>query len=89
MKKFSGFPARMEFTPVPNLFINSLMPQIGDHLQRNLSTDLVVLRDQDTQGSGKFLWLHLTGTAKVAHLCQLRTPITWAEVSSMLVELTE
>jgi len=30
MKKFSGFPARMEFTPVPNLFINSLMPQISD-----------------------------------------------------------
>jgi DnaD/phage-associated family protein len=30
MKKFNGFPARMEFTPVPNLFINSLMPQISD-----------------------------------------------------------
>jgi DNA replication protein len=30
MKKFSGFPARMEFTPVPNLFINSLLPQISD-----------------------------------------------------------
>ena len=30
MRKFSGFPARMEFTPVPNLFINSLMPQISD-----------------------------------------------------------
>lgn len=30
MKKFSGFPARMEFTPVPNLFINNLMSQISD-----------------------------------------------------------
>lgn len=30
MKKFSGFPARMEFTPVPNIFINSLMPPISD-----------------------------------------------------------
>ena len=30
MRKFNGFPARMEFTPVPNLFINSLMPQISD-----------------------------------------------------------
>ena len=30
MRKFSGFPARMEFTPIPNLFINSLIPQISD-----------------------------------------------------------
>ncbi len=30
MKKFSGFPARMEFTPLPNLFFSSLLPQIGD-----------------------------------------------------------
>jgi len=30
MSKFSGFPARMEFTPVPNLFLSSLMPQISD-----------------------------------------------------------
>jgi DNA replication protein len=30
MRKFNGFPARMEFTPVPNLFINRLLPQISD-----------------------------------------------------------
>jgi DnaD/phage-associated family protein len=30
MKKFNGFPARMEFTPVPNLFINNLMSRISD-----------------------------------------------------------
>ena len=26
MKSFSGFPANMQFTPVPNLFMNALMP---------------------------------------------------------------
>ena len=30
MKQFNGFPARMEFTPVPNVFINRLIPQIRD-----------------------------------------------------------
>ena len=30
MKPFHGFPARMTFTPVPNLFINRLMPDIDD-----------------------------------------------------------
>ncbi len=30
MKQFSGFPARMRFTPIPNLFFSSLLPQISD-----------------------------------------------------------
>ena len=30
MKKFNGFPARMEFTSIPNLFFTSLLPQITD-----------------------------------------------------------
>ncbi len=30
MKQFSGFPARMQFTPIPNLFFSSLLPQIKD-----------------------------------------------------------
>ena len=30
MKQFSGFPARMDFTPLPNLFFSSLVPQIND-----------------------------------------------------------
>jgi DNA replication protein len=30
MKKFDSFPARMTFTPVPNTFINNLLPQIDD-----------------------------------------------------------
>lgn len=30
MSEFNGFPARMEYTPVPNLFLNSVLPQITD-----------------------------------------------------------
>jgi DNA replication protein len=30
MKRFDGFPARMEFTSLPNLFFSSLLPQITD-----------------------------------------------------------
>lgn len=41
MKKFSGFPTRMEFTPLPNLFFSSLLPQITDMAE--LKTTLHVL----------------------------------------------
>ncbi|OGO24255.1 MAG: hypothetical protein A2144_06060 [Chloroflexi bacterium RBG_16_50_9] len=41
MKKFSGFPARMEFTPLPNLFFSSLLPRITDIAE--LKTTLHVL----------------------------------------------
>jgi len=30
MKQFTGFPARMQFTAIPNLFFSSLLPQISD-----------------------------------------------------------
>ncbi len=30
MKQFSGFPAKMQFTPLPNLFFSTLLPQIDD-----------------------------------------------------------
>jgi len=30
MTRFKGFPARMDFTPVPNVFIGRLMPHIED-----------------------------------------------------------
>jgi DNA replication protein len=30
MKEFRGFPARTEFTPLPNAFFSSLLPQITD-----------------------------------------------------------
>ena len=30
MEQFKGFPAKMQFTPVPNLFFSRLLPQIND-----------------------------------------------------------
>jgi len=30
MKHFTGFPAKMDFTPLPNLFFSTLLPQISD-----------------------------------------------------------
>jgi DNA replication protein len=30
MKRFDGFPAKMEFTPLPNVFFSALLPQITD-----------------------------------------------------------
>ena len=30
MEQFRGFPAKMQFTSVPNLFFSSLLPQISD-----------------------------------------------------------
>ena len=30
MEQFKGFPARMDFTSIPNLFFSSLLPQIDD-----------------------------------------------------------
>ncbi|MDO8686969.1 MAG: hypothetical protein Q7K41_00085, partial [Dehalococcoidales bacterium] len=30
MKEFDGFPARMQFTPIPNLFFSGLLPQISN-----------------------------------------------------------
>ncbi len=30
MSEFNGFPARMEFTPVPNIFLSKLLPEITD-----------------------------------------------------------
>jgi len=30
MKQFKGFPAKMQFTPLPNVFFSSLLPEISD-----------------------------------------------------------
>jgi len=30
MKQFDGFPAKMRFTPLPNVFFSSLLPEISD-----------------------------------------------------------
>jgi DNA replication protein len=40
MKQFNGFPARMDFTPIPNYFLNVLLPQIDDDNELRLSLHL-------------------------------------------------
>jgi DnaD/phage-associated family protein len=30
MKQFTGFPSKMQFTPIPNVFFSTLLPQISD-----------------------------------------------------------
>jgi DnaD/phage-associated family protein len=42
MKQFSGFPAKMQFTPVPNAFFSTLLPQISDIAE--LKTTLHIFR---------------------------------------------
>ena len=41
MKQFTGFPSKMQFTPIPNVFFSSLLPQISDMAE--LKTTLCVL----------------------------------------------
>jgi len=41
MEQFRGFPARMQFTRLPNLFFSSLLPQISDIIE--LKTTLHIL----------------------------------------------
>ena len=33
MEQFKGFPAKMQFTPLPNLFFSRLLPQISDIIE--------------------------------------------------------
>ena len=40
MKQFSGFPARMQFTPIPSVFFSSLLSQINDIIE--LKTTLYI-----------------------------------------------
>ena len=41
MKQLTGFPAKMEFTPIPNFFFSAILPQINDISE--LKTTLQVL----------------------------------------------
>ncbi|MFC1900892.1 DnaD domain-containing protein [Chloroflexota bacterium] len=42
MKRFNGFPARMQFTAIPNLFFSNILPQIEDMAE--LKTTLYLFR---------------------------------------------
>ncbi len=40
MNDFNGFPARMEYTPVPNIFLNSLLAEITDTAELKVTLHL-------------------------------------------------
>ena len=40
MNGFNGFPARMEYTPVPNIFLNSVLAEITDTAELKLTLHL-------------------------------------------------
>jgi DnaD/phage-associated family protein len=40
MNGFNGFPARMEYTPVPNIFLNSVLAEITDMAELRLTLHL-------------------------------------------------
>jgi DNA replication protein len=54
MKKFEGFPTRMEYTAIPNIFFSRLLPQIDDMAE--LKTTLqVIAKLYRKKGSPRFV----------------------------------
>ena len=43
MKQFNGFPARMEFTSIPNLFFSAVLPQIKDMAELKATLHVIAL----------------------------------------------
>ncbi|MFC1981282.1 DnaD domain protein [Chloroflexota bacterium] len=66
MKQFDGFPAKMEFTPLPNIFFSALLPHIGDIAE--LKATLYVLAAlYHKRGHPRFVtFRELMGNASVA-----------------------
>ncbi len=53
MKQFAGFPSRMQFTPVPDLFFSALLPGITDIIE--LKTTLYIFKTlYHKRGSPRF-----------------------------------
>jgi len=41
MEQFSGFPVKMQFTPLPNVFFSSLLPQISDIIELKITLHIL------------------------------------------------
>jgi DnaD/phage-associated family protein len=41
MEQFRGFPAKMQFTPLPNLFFSDLLPQISDIIELKMTLHIL------------------------------------------------
>jgi DNA replication protein len=57
MSQFSGFPARMEFTSIPNYFLNVLLPEIDD-IQELRTTLHVLAALYRKKGQPRFVSYH-------------------------------
>jgi len=77
MKPFHGFPARMTFTPIPNLFLNRLMPDIIDITE--LKTTLHILEMLYLKkGSPRFVtFSELLGNSSL--ISSLKEEADWAD----------
>ena len=73
--KFDGFPPRMEFTPIPNLFFSGVMPQISDIAE--LKTTLFVIAElYRRRGYPRFVtYSELLNSGLVAALKEHGTPV--------------
>ena len=54
MKKFEGFPARMEYTAIPNIFFSKLLPQIDDMAELKMTLQ-VIAKLYRKKGSPRFV----------------------------------
>ena len=43
MKRFNGFPAKTEFTPLPNAFFSSILPQISDITELKITLHVMAI----------------------------------------------
>ena len=43
MKPFKGFPAKMQFTPIPNIFFSQLLPEISDTAELITTLHMLVI----------------------------------------------
>jgi DNA replication protein len=67
MNRFQGFPARMEFTPIPNVFFSNLLPQIDDINELKTTLQILALLYRK-KGYPRFVgFTELAGDANLVH----------------------
>ena len=74
MEQFKGFPAKMQFTPLPNVFFSTLLPQISDIAE--LKTTLHIFEALYRQrGYPRFVtYRELLGNKSlISSLCEMKT----------------
>ena len=75
MKPFTGFPAKMQFTPLPNLFFSSLLPQISDVAELKITLHILEMLYRK-RGYPRFLTYRelLNDTSLISSLGEVTKP---------------